>query len=177
MVTIESTGSTLGARVRGIDLAKPLSDADFGTIVLALGRYGVLQLPEQRIDALALRDFSQRFGCIQGSVTGKLHEPGVPEVGILSNVIENGEPIGLPDAGQDWHTDMSYNETIGFLNVLSTSSPRPRAVPCWRRCSHISSSRSTSTSTGGPWATCSCGITSARSTMRSPTTGRTSTGS
>ena len=37
---------------------------------------------------------------------------------ILSNIIENGEPIGITDAGQDWHTDMSYNETIGFLNVL-----------------------------------------------------------
>jgi taurine dioxygenase len=39
-------------------------------------------------------------------------------VGILSNVVENGRPIGLADAGQDWHTDMSYNATIGFLNVL-----------------------------------------------------------
>jgi taurine dioxygenase len=39
-------------------------------------------------------------------------------VGILSNVVENGKPIGLADAGQDWHTDMSYNATIGFLNVL-----------------------------------------------------------
>jgi taurine dioxygenase len=42
----------------------------------------------------------------------------MPEVGILSNILENGEPIGITDAGQDWHTDMSYNETIGFLNVL-----------------------------------------------------------
>src|SRR6478609_1526952 len=37
---------------------------------------------------------------------------------ILSNIVENGRPIGLADAGQDWHTDMSYNRTIGFLNVL-----------------------------------------------------------
>ena len=37
---------------------------------------------------------------------------------ILSNVVENGKPIGLADAGQDWHTDMSYNNLIGFTNVL-----------------------------------------------------------
>jgi taurine dioxygenase len=42
----------------------------------------------------------------------------MPEVGILSNIIEDGTPIGITDAGQDWHTDMSYNPTIGFLNVL-----------------------------------------------------------
>jgi alpha-ketoglutarate-dependent taurine dioxygenase len=118
MLVIEPTGQILGATVRGLDLAKPLSDADFAAILLALGRHGVLRFPAQRLEATALRDFSQRFGRIQGMLTGRHHEPGVPEVGILSNIVENGEAIGLADAGQDWHTDMSYNETIGFLNVL-----------------------------------------------------------
>ena len=117
MTTIEPTGQILGATVRGVDLAKPLGDEDFATIVHALGRHGVLRFPEQHLEAAALRDFSRRFGSIQDMLTG-YHEPGMPEVGILSNVIENGRPIGLADAGQDWHTDMSYNPTIGFLNVL-----------------------------------------------------------
>jgi taurine dioxygenase len=103
--------------VRGVDLAKPLGEADFSTILVALGRHGVLRFPDQELDAAALRDFSQRFGSIQHMLSG-FHEPDMPEVGILSNVVENGRPIGLADAGQDWHTDMSYNPTIGFLNVL-----------------------------------------------------------
>ena len=117
MTTIEPTGQILGATVRGVDLAKPLGDEDFATIVRALGQHGVLRFPEQRLEAAALRDFSRRFGSIQEMLTG-YHEPDMPEVGILSNVIENGRPIGLADAGQDWHTDMSYNPTIGYLNVL-----------------------------------------------------------
>jgi taurine dioxygenase len=117
MTTIQPTGEILGATVRGIDLARTLSEADFALILLALGRHGVLCFPDQHLDAPALRDFSQRFGSIQHMLTG-FHEPGMPEVGILSNVVENGRPIGLADAGQDWHTDMSYNPTIGFLNVL-----------------------------------------------------------
>lgn len=73
---------------------------------------------DQPIEAAALRDFSARFGALQ-KVTGKVpSEPGMPEVSILSNVVENGRPIGIPDAGQDWHTDMTYNRVIGFLNVL-----------------------------------------------------------
>jgi taurine dioxygenase len=36
----------------------------------------------------------------------------------LSNVVENGRAIGIPDAGQDWHTDMTYNRVVGFVNVL-----------------------------------------------------------
>lgn len=118
MATIEPTGQILGATVRGMDLSRPLGGADFAAILVALGRHGVLRFPDQRLAASALRDFSRRFGHIQTSLTGTFQEPGVPEVGILSNVVENGQPIGLADAGQDWHTDMSYNQTIGFLNVL-----------------------------------------------------------
>jgi taurine dioxygenase len=117
MLTIEPTGQILGATVRGADLSRPLADDEFSTILLALGTHGVLRFPDQKIDAAALRDFSLRFGSIQGA-SSSFHEPGMPDVGILSNVVENGQPIGLADAGQDWHTDMSYNQTIGFLNVL-----------------------------------------------------------
>jgi len=118
VTAIEPSGQILGATVRGMDLAKPLSDADFGTLLQALGRHGVLRFPGQKLEAVELRDFSRRFGRIQATLAGRHHEPGMPEVGYLSNIIENGEPIGITDAGQDWHTDMSYNETIGFVNVL-----------------------------------------------------------
>ena len=118
MITIQSTGKTLGATVTGIDLSRELSGSDFAAIIAALGEHGVLRFPDQQLDAVQLRDFSQHFGSLQASVTGKLGVPGMPEVGILSNIIENGEPIGLADAGQDWHTDMTYNKTVGFANVL-----------------------------------------------------------
>jgi taurine dioxygenase len=118
MASIHPTGETLGATVTGIDLSRPLSDRDFTTVVSALGEHGVLRFPDQNLEAPSLRAFSSRFGSLQASVTGKLGVPGMPEVGILSNIIENGEPIGLADAGQDWHTDMSYNKLIGYSNVL-----------------------------------------------------------
>jgi taurine dioxygenase len=118
MATITPTGLTLGATVNGIDLSRDLSDGDFATIVAALGEHGVLRFPDQSLDAPALRDFSTRFGGLQVSVSGKLAVPGIPEVGVLSNIMENGEPIGLVDAGQDWHTDMSYNTLVGYANVL-----------------------------------------------------------
>ena len=69
MTTIEPTGQILGATVRGVDLAKPLGDEDFATIVQALGQHGVLRFPEQRLEAAALRDFSRRFGAIQAMLT------------------------------------------------------------------------------------------------------------
>lgn len=115
----EPTGSVLGARVTGIDCTRPIGARDFGDILWGLGEYGVLCFPGQVLAQTALRDFSAPFGTIQTSVTGRFHHRDAPEVGILSNIVENGEAIGIADAGQDWHTDMSYRQTRGFLNVLN----------------------------------------------------------
>ncbi len=119
MLTITPTASHLGASVTGVDLSQPLSDADFAGILRALGDRGLLRFPGQLLESAALRDFSQRFGSIQASITGKFHDPVVPEVGFLSNIVENGVALGINDAGQDWHTDMSYRDTMGFVNVLN----------------------------------------------------------
>ena len=123
------TGMSLGATVTNIDLAHALDDADFAALLKALGAHGVLCFPGQNLSPSNLRDFSARFGGLQKGVSG-IHEPGFPEISVLSNVIENGKPIGLPDAGQDWHTDMSYNDTIGFVNVLhAIKVPRRNGKP------------------------------------------------
>ena len=116
MLKIEPGNAILGATVTGVDLAHPLAETDHARVLQALGQYGVLCFPKQPIDAEALRAFSSRFGSLQ--VISKTTEPGMPEVSILSNVVENGRHIGTPDAGQDWHTDMTYNRVVGFVNVL-----------------------------------------------------------
>jgi taurine dioxygenase len=119
MLTIEPTCAVLGATARGIDLAQELNDADFGRILLSLGRYGVLRFPDQHLDLGALKRFSERFGEIQGSTTRDLDRSrDYPEIDILSNLKEDGRYIGSPDAGQDWLTDMTYRDVAGFVNVL-----------------------------------------------------------
>ena len=110
--------ASLGARATGIDLSRPLSADEFGEVLRALARFSVLCFPQQPIDAGELRAFSSRFGALQASAAKVPGEPGMPEVSILSNIVENGRAIGIADAGQDWHTDMTYNRVVGFVNVL-----------------------------------------------------------
>ncbi len=111
------SGESLGATLEGLDLAH-LAHADADAVVQALGRYGVIRFPGQALTAADLRSFSARLGDLEVNVIGAHQEPGMPEVMILSNIVRDGKQIGLPDAGQGWHTDMSYSKTIAFANVL-----------------------------------------------------------
>ena len=114
-----SSGQALGATIEGLDLSQPLSADDFETVLRALGERGVIRFPRQTLTARQLADFSANFGRLETNVASTHYqEPGVPEVMTLSNIVENGRPIGLSDAGQSWHTDMSYNRVIAFANVL-----------------------------------------------------------
>lgn len=115
---IVAGGGSLGARILDIDLARPLTEADYRAIEAALGRHGVVSFPQQALEAPHLKAFAERFGTLEVNVANMYFEPGLPEVMILSNMVENGKPVGLSDAGQDWHTDMSYSRTIAFSNVL-----------------------------------------------------------
>ena len=115
---ITPNNAGLGARVEGIDLAKPLTDADFRTVLRALGQHGVLCFPRQTLDADQLAAFGRRFGELEINVANAYHEPDHPEMMILSNMKPDGKQIGANDAGQGWHTDMSYSHDIALANIL-----------------------------------------------------------
>src|SRR5262249_16939814 len=115
---IEPSGKALGARIEGIDLAQSVSDADFKHLLRALGQHGVLCFPAQRLATEEFARFGRMFGDLEINVANQFHEPGFPEVMVLSNMTEGGKPVGLGDAGQGWHTDMSYSREIALANVL-----------------------------------------------------------
>src|SRR5262245_368834 len=115
---IHPSGKALGARIDGIDLAHPVSDADVKQLLRGLGAHGVLCFPEQRLTTEDFVRFGRMFGELEINVANQFHEPGFPEVMVLSNMTVDGNPIGLGDAGQGWHTDMSYSKDIALANVL-----------------------------------------------------------
>jgi taurine dioxygenase len=95
------SGQTLGARIVDIDLGQPLSDADRRTVLRALGQYGVLCFPNQTFSTPEFAAFTRRFGELEINVANLFHEPGFPEIMILSNMTApDGKPLGLNDAGQ-----------------------------------------------------------------------------
>src|SRR6185312_13853796 len=102
-------GAALGAEIRGLDLAQPMDDHTFEAIDDAFASFGVIFFRNQRIAPQQQVAFTRRFGTIEFNIFGERWSvPGAPEIVVVSNVTENGEPVGLRRAGENWHSDMCY---------------------------------------------------------------------
>jgi taurine dioxygenase len=110
-VTVIPTGKALGAEIQGIDL-RTVDSNDFAGIYRAWLDYSVLLFRGQKLTDEDLIAFSERFGDLDWAPvqeSGRRFVDGHPEIYVVSNVMENGAPIGSLGAGEaTWHTDMSY---------------------------------------------------------------------
>ena len=107
-----------GAEVVGLDLSVPLANEDFARIHRAHLAHHVLVFRDQCITPDEHVRFSQRFGPLQIHVQRKFQLAGHPPVLVVSNIRENGQPIGLGDAGHFWHSDLSYKERPSLGSLL-----------------------------------------------------------
>jgi taurine dioxygenase len=107
-----------GIEAEGVDLARPLADADFAALLEAFYAHHVLALRAQDIDAAQFVAFARRIGPPQPHVIDQFHHPEDPSILILSNVKQDGKPTGLQDAGSYFHTDYSYLQVPARATTL-----------------------------------------------------------
>ena len=98
-IEVEVFDAPLGAEILGLDLHHPLPARDFQRIDQAHLDRHLLVFRDQRVTPQQQVDFSRRFGLLQIHVPRNFQLPSNPEVLVISNIIENGQPIGLGDAG------------------------------------------------------------------------------
>jgi taurine dioxygenase len=107
----------VGAEIVGLDISKPINAADFARIHRAHLDHHVVVFRDQQITPTEHIEFSRRFGPLEIHVLHQFQLKNHPEILIVSNIKENGEPIGLGDAGVYWHSDISYkpHPSLGSL--------------------------------------------------------------
>ena len=129
---IKNLDAALGAEVDGLDLAKPLPPAASEAIEAAWRERLVVVFRGQNLSDPQLIAFSKNFGELDppgpnpyGESFNKQH----PEINIISNVIEQGRPIGsLGDGEAVWHADMTYVQVPPKAAVLhALEVPPPEA--------------------------------------------------
>ena len=117
-IEIRPLSDVLGAEVIGADLARFEDDAQYTRIHQALLDYGVLAIRNQQIKPEQQIAFSRRFGELEIHVLDQFLLPDHPEILRISNKTFNGQPVGLQDAGNEWHTDLSYQACPALGSLL-----------------------------------------------------------
>jgi taurine dioxygenase len=121
-VLIRNLDAPFGAEVHGIDLARPLPLSDLRAIKDAWRTRLVVVARGQRLSDPQLLAFSRQFGELDPPGPNPYGDPfnkEFPEINVISNVIENGKPIGNLGAGEAvWHADMTYVDVPPKAAVL-----------------------------------------------------------
>lgn len=108
MLNVHRSEAPIGAEIRGVDLAGDISEAVFRNIVDLFHEHEVIYFRDQQLTPDQHVAFSRRFGELEHHVRQDCCRPGYPELFVVSNILENGKPIGSQDAGLFWHSDLCY---------------------------------------------------------------------
>lgn len=119
-IEVIPTDGALGAEIRGLDL-RAIDRETFEAIRTAWHRHLVVVFRDQDLGD-DLSRFSRRFGELDPAPVDTQGMPSIPEhpeIAVISNIIEDGEPIDALGAYEAaWHTDMSYRAEPPSASLL-----------------------------------------------------------
>jgi taurine dioxygenase len=118
--TVTPYASALGALVSGVDLARPLSDAQFAVIRQAFLDHGVIFFRDQQITPEQHLAFARRWAPIDVNRFFRAVD-GYPEIAEVRKEADQTTNIG-----GDWHTDHSYDEAPAMGSILLAREVPPR---------------------------------------------------
>jgi taurine dioxygenase len=104
---ISRLSDALGAEISGIDVAR-LDETEFGAVRDAFHEHQVVVFRDQKISVEEHIDFSRRFGDMEIHIATDHLLKDHPEILLVTNKKENGKYIGVENAGDEWHSDLSY---------------------------------------------------------------------
>ena len=111
-----------GAEVSGID-ASDAAPVAIENLKSALAEHGAVVLRDQTLSPKQYIAFAKLFGELEPSTREQYWHPVENDIYVISNIVENGKPIGNPNDGFGWHTDQYYFErptAYTFLYAIET---------------------------------------------------------
>ena len=126
--TVVPSGAALGAEIRGVDLTR-IDDATFQALHKVWLEHRLLVFRGQKFVPEDLVTLVKRFGTPVTSTT--LHKRDLsertanqvfqlpPEVTVVTNIRENGKPVGILGDGEVvWHSDFSFKDKPTAARML-----------------------------------------------------------
>ena len=122
MLSVTRIGEALGAEIGGVDLSRPLAPEVFAQMRKAWLEHLVIRIRGQELSDPQVLEFSRNFGELDPpgpNPLGRPFLPDHPEMNVISNIKQDGVPIGgLGDGEAIWHADMTYIERPPMAAIL-----------------------------------------------------------
>src|SRR5438309_1332247 len=116
---VRQVSPALGAEILGVDLRDPIEEALKLKLLDAWHGHLVILLRNQVLDEDTQVRFAETFGPPAKITSGRTFSTKHPCVMLISNIRENGKPIGaLPDGEMHFHTDQCHQEIPAKATVL-----------------------------------------------------------
>jgi taurine dioxygenase len=117
-ISVVRSDAALGAEI-DVDLSNDIDEATFRQIEDAFHDNIVVVFRNQHLSNERHVSFSRRFGELEIHIVKKYLLPDYPEILLVTNIRnDNGEHIGLADAGFTWHSDVSYRKHPSRCSLL-----------------------------------------------------------
>ncbi len=117
-LSVKLQDAPIGAEATGVDLGRPVDAGIANEIGARLCEHAVLVFRDQDMSPEAQVALTRQLGEPETHVLADFALPGMPEVFVVSNVRRDGKPVGAVNAGQYWHSDLSYTARPTFASML-----------------------------------------------------------
>jgi taurine dioxygenase len=118
-VSVRQLSPALGAEIMGVDLRNPISNELKQKFLDVWHQYLVILLRNQTLDEDAQVRFAETFGTPAKNTSGRTFSARHPSVMLVSNIREDGKPIGaLPDGEMHFHTDQCHQAIPAKATML-----------------------------------------------------------
>ncbi len=118
MLSVQRLPGAFGVEITGLDLSKPMDDKTQREFFDVFHASQVIVLRGQSLEFEQFDRLTQCFGRQDPHFLDHLRMRGHPAILMLSNIFEDGKPIGVFEGAAFWHTDVAYRDPPNSATIV-----------------------------------------------------------
>ena len=118
MLSTKPLAAPFGVEIEGIDLSKAMNDELQRELMDIFHKHQVVVVRNQSLEFEQFDRLTKCFGRQDPHFLDHLRLRGHPAILMLSNIFEEGRPIGVFEGAAFWHTDVAYRDPPNSATIV-----------------------------------------------------------
>ncbi len=117
-LSVKPLPGPFGAEIEGLDLSQPLDRDTAKELIDVFHAHKVIAIRRQKLEFEDFDRVTREFGDQKPHFLDHLRMRGHPAILMLSNMFEDGKPLGVFEGAAFWHTDVAYQDPPNSSTVV-----------------------------------------------------------